>query len=106
MARDYPLTSADLRHLADRVAEILEVVDVEGDLPDNDWRWGLTVKVWNLDGDGDDVAGVVAPHGDGWLGFYPNDPHGYNYGTIFALGMLTGGFLAAVVYLIAGVTWG
>ncbi len=40
------------------------------------------------------------------MSFPPNDPHGYNHGTVFALGMLTGGFLAAVVYLIAGVTWG
>jgi hypothetical protein len=30
------------------------------------------VTVWNLDpGDDSDIAGVVAPHGDGWIGFYP-----------------------------------
>lgn len=72
MKRDYPLTSDDLRHLADKTDEILAVVAPEGgDLQDGDWRWGLSVTVWNLDGDDGDVAGVVAPHGDGWIGFYP-----------------------------------
>jgi hypothetical protein len=73
MKRDYPLTADDLRHVADRVDEILKVVDPEGDsiIPDGDWRWGLAVTIWNQGGDDHDVAGVVAPHGDGWLGFYP-----------------------------------
>ena len=73
MTRDFPLTSDDLRYLADRTDEILAVVSpVDGELPDNDWRWGLSVTVWNQDGDESDVAGVIAPCGDGWIGFYPN----------------------------------
>lgn len=72
MARDYPLTSDDLRYLADKTDEILAVVNPpDGELNDGDWRWGLIVTVHNQDGDEDDVAGVIAPHGDGWLGFYP-----------------------------------
>lgn len=70
--RDFPLTSSDLRHIADRVDEIIAAVGDETDLPDNDWRWGLSVTVWNQEGDRDDIAGVVAPYGDGWIGFYPN----------------------------------
>lgn len=73
MTRDYPLTSSDLRHIADKVDQVLAVVNPEdGDLPDGDWRWGLKVTIWNQDGDVTDVAGEVAPHGDGWIGFYPN----------------------------------
>ncbi len=73
MTRDYPLTSDELRHIADRIDEVLAVVAPEsGDLLDGDWRWGLTVKIWNQDGDDDDIAGVIAPYGDGWFGFYPN----------------------------------
>lgn len=72
MKRDYPLTASDLRHLADKVDEVLAVVDTEGgELEDGDWRWGLKVTVWNDGGDSDDVGGVIAPYGDGWLGFYP-----------------------------------
>jgi hypothetical protein len=72
MTRDFPLTPDDLRAQADRVEEILSVVNTaDGDLPENDWRWGLTVTVWNQDGDQEDVAGTIAPCGDGWLGFYP-----------------------------------
>ena len=71
MARDYPLTSGDLRHIADRVDEILAVVGPKAELADDDWRWGLQVTVWNQDGDEGNIAGVVAPYGDGWLGFYP-----------------------------------
>ena len=74
MRRDYPLTSDDLRHLADRVQDVVTAVGrpEDGDLKDGDWRWGLSVTIWNLDGDDSDVAGYVRPHGDGWLGFYPN----------------------------------
>ncbi|HIF05970.1 MAG TPA: hypothetical protein EYQ64_03185 [Gemmatimonadetes bacterium] len=72
MSRDYPLTSDDLRHLADRVEEVVSAVGgADGELEDGDWRWGLSVTIWNLDGDDTDVAGYVRPHGDGWLGFYP-----------------------------------
>lgn len=71
MKRDVPLTSDDLRHVADRVDEVLKVVGTDI-LPDGDWRWGLTVTVWNLDGDDEDIAGVIAPHSDGWIGFYPH----------------------------------
>ncbi|SDG22670.1 hypothetical protein [Microbacterium sp. 77mftsu3.1] len=72
MRRDYPLTSSDLRHIADKVDEVLAFVNPEdGELPDGDWRWGLRVTIWNQDGDIDDVAGELAPHGDGYLGFYP-----------------------------------
>lgn len=72
MKRDYPMTSSDLRYVADRVDEILAVVSPDdGDIPDGDWRWGLSVTVWNQDGDDHDIAGTVAPHGDGWMGFYP-----------------------------------
>lgn len=74
MTRDYPLTSDDLRYLADRTDEILAVVSPEdGELKDGDWRWGLSVTVWNQDGDDGDVGGTVAPHGDGWIGFYPKE---------------------------------
>ncbi|MEV8023365.1 hypothetical protein [Microbacterium sp. NPDC080220] len=73
MSRDYPLTSSDLRHIADKVDEVLAVVNPEdGELPDGDWRWGLKVTIWNQDGGDDDIAGEIAPYGDGWLGFYPN----------------------------------
>ncbi len=73
MTRDYPLTSSDLRHIADKVDEVLAVVGPEGGgLPDGDWRWGLKVTIWNQDGGIEDVAGEIAAHGDGYLGFYPN----------------------------------
>lgn len=71
MKRDYPLTAEDIRHIADRVDEVLAVVGPDGELTDDDWRWGLTVTIWNQDGDQGDVAGVLAPHGDGYFGFYP-----------------------------------
>ncbi|MEV8269129.1 hypothetical protein AB0P19_02205 [Microbacterium oleivorans] len=73
MSRDVPLTSSDLRHIADKVDEILTAVNPDDEeLSTGDWRWGLKVIIWNDGGDIDDVAGEVAPHGDGWLGFYPN----------------------------------
>lgn len=72
MSRGYPLTVSDIRYIADRVEEVLGAIDVEGGvLPDDDWRWGISVTIWNEGGDMDDIAGIVAPHGDGYLGFYP-----------------------------------
>lgn len=35
----------------------------------------------------------------------PNDPHGYIHGTVFAAGMLFGGFLAIATFLIGSVAW-
>lgn len=67
MTRDVPFTSGDLRDTADRVDEVLAVVGGD-DIPDKDWRWGLTVDIFD---DGGDVVGQLRPHGDGWIGFYP-----------------------------------
>lgn len=67
MTRDVPFTSSDLREAADRIDEVLTVVGGE-DLPDNDWRWGLTVDIFD---DASEVVGQLRPHGDGWIGFYP-----------------------------------
>lgn len=67
MNREVPFTSSDLRDVADTLDEITS--DIGGDeIPDGDWRWGLTVDVFD---DADGVVGQVRPHSDGWLGFYP-----------------------------------
>ncbi len=71
MEWNYPLTPRDLRYLADRVEEIMDHIGRVSDLPYDDWRWGLSVKVWTPDSSVDTPAGVVAPHPDGWIGFYP-----------------------------------
>ena len=70
-ARSWPYTPEDLRSLADKVDEILAGLNPTGeDLTDGDWRWGVTVDVFD---DGDSPAGQVRPYGDGWLGFYPRE---------------------------------
>lgn len=67
MTRDVPFTSSDLRDAADAVDKI--TADIGGDdIADGDWRWGLTVDIFD---DAGDAIGQVRPHGDGWLGFYP-----------------------------------
>lgn len=67
MNRIIPFTSSDLREAADRIDEVLAVVGID-ELPDADWRWGLTVDIFD---EGGDVIGQLRPHGDGWIGFYP-----------------------------------
>lgn len=67
MTRDYPYTADDLRYIADKVEDITDAIG-GGDLTEGDWRWGLSVDVFD---DGDEIAGQVRPHGDGWIGFYP-----------------------------------
>lgn len=72
MKRTWPYLPDDLRYIADRVEKVLgDVAPGGGDLEDGDWRWGLSVTIWNPDGDEDDIAGTILPYGDGWLGFYP-----------------------------------
>ena len=66
--RDIPYTSNDLRDIANRIDEIVGALG-GGDIDDGSWIWGLSVDV--TDDDGYSV-GLVRPHGDGWLGFYPN----------------------------------
>lgn len=65
--RKIPLISDELRTIADRIDEVMNVVGGT-DLPDDDWRWGLTVKIADEAGE---VVGEIRPYGDGWLGFYP-----------------------------------
>lgn len=72
MLRSWPYMPEDLRALAERVDEILFTIAPDNDLPDGDWRWGVSVEVV-LD---DLVAGHVRPHGDGYLGFYPLEVSG------------------------------
>ena len=67
MLRRWPYMPEDLKALAERVDEIISTIAPDNDLPDDDWRWGVSVEVI-LD---DLVAGHVRPHGDGYLGFYP-----------------------------------
>lgn len=63
-----PFSSGDLRYIADQIDEVLNDLKVFEDLPEDDWRWGISVKIrdemaWDL--------GEIRPHVDGWLGFYP-----------------------------------
>lgn len=67
MARYLPYTSDDLRYIADQVDKITETIGTD-DLTDGDWRWGLTVDIYDDDGE---TAGQMSFHGDGWIGFYP-----------------------------------
>ena len=62
-----PFTPDDLRYLADTIDKVFEGVGGE-DLELVDWRWGLRVEITD---DTDTRVGEVRPHGDGWLGFYP-----------------------------------
>ena len=68
-SRAYPMSSSDLREIADRVDEVLTVLGGE-DLADGDWRWGLTVDIPD---DAGQIVGQLKPHGDGWIGFYPKE---------------------------------
>jgi hypothetical protein len=70
MNRSWPYTPDELRTLADKVEEVLNTLDPKGDIPDGDWRWGVTVDILDEHGD---PAGTVKPYGDGWLGFYPRE---------------------------------
>lgn len=66
MTRDYPYTADDLRRIADQVEQITTAIgDPEGV---GDWRWGVTVDVF--DEDGVTPLGQMRIH-DEWLGFYP-----------------------------------
>lgn len=68
--REVPYSSSDLRDIADRVDKIVTALNPGDDfLPEGDWRWGLTVEVF--DPDFDTSVGQVKAHGDGWLAFYP-----------------------------------
>lgn len=63
-----PLTSDDLRRIADRFDEIVNDLPEHTEaLPDDHWMWGLKVDVFE---EGYKV-GEVRPYHDGWLGFYP-----------------------------------
>lgn len=64
--REIPYTSDDLRYIADQMDAVLEVVGE--DLTDDDWRWGLSVDIFDNAGC---LVGQVKPYPDGWLGFYP-----------------------------------
>ena len=70
MERSWPYTAEDLRSIADRVDTVMTALDPQADLPDGDWRWGVTVDIFD---DSGDLAGHVKPYGDGWLGFYPGE---------------------------------
>lgn len=65
----FPHTSLDLQRIAGQLDDInMTIGDVEN-IPDDDWRWGLSVTIYD---DSGHIAGHVKPHGDGWLGFYPS----------------------------------
>lgn len=70
--RTIPYTSDDLRAIADRLGEITAAIGGEEILADDDWRWGLTVEVYDPEVP-ETVVGYVKPHPDGWLGFYPTE---------------------------------
>lgn len=65
--RTFPLSAEELRGIADRVEKILTALGGE-DLPDDDWRWGVSVEVLDEYGD---VVGYIKPCRDGYLGFHP-----------------------------------
>lgn len=66
--RTYPYTSDDLRYLAAKIDVVLEAVGTHDLETVDDWRWGLTVTIFD---DGGIPVGEIRPYGDGWLGFYP-----------------------------------
>lgn len=68
--RFVPLTSDDLRQIAERYDQITSALSVDPfeEIPEGDWMWGLSVTIWDEHGY---VLGHVKPHGDGWFGFYP-----------------------------------
>ena len=73
--RTIPYTSSDLRGIADKIDEIISVLEPEdGFLEDGDWRWGVGVAV--QDPESDTIVGEIRPHGDGWLAFYPKEATG------------------------------
>lgn len=62
-----PVGSDILRAAADRMDEVLAVIMPDSDyLPDDDWRWGVQVKVSVEDAH----IGVIRPHEDGFFGMY------------------------------------
>lgn len=69
--RTIPYTSDDLRAIADKLDEIITAIGDRDILTDGDWRWGLSVEVF--DADLAQTAGHIKPHPDGWLGFYPTE---------------------------------
>lgn len=69
MTRDIPYTSDDLRYIAEQIENVTDDLP-KTDLEDGDWRWGLTVEIFD---DGGDTVGQLRPHGDGWIGFYPKE---------------------------------
>lgn len=66
--RNIPYTADDLRYTADQIDIIMAALGTD-DLEDGDWRWGLSVDVFD---DDNKVTGQIRPNGDGWLGYYPN----------------------------------
>lgn len=65
--RGVPLSAEELRGIADHVEEILTALGGE-DLPDDDWRWGVSVEVRDEHGY---VVGYIKPCNFGYLGFHP-----------------------------------
>lgn len=71
--RSIPYTSSDLRRIADQMDEVIAVLGGVDLLTDSDWRWGLTVDIFDEFGT---RMGQIKPYGDGWLGFYPSEVNG------------------------------
>lgn len=70
--RTIPYTSDDLRGIADKIDEIIKVLETDDAyLGPGDWRWGVTIEVEDPEWSG--VVGEIRPHGDGWLAFYPKE---------------------------------
>ena len=65
--RSIPWTPEDLRTVADLMEKVTDAVGGD-EFEEDDWRWGLEVVIRD---DFGDTLGKMAPHGDGWLGFYP-----------------------------------
>lgn len=65
--RNIPLTPHDIRDIAIQMEEIEAVIGCS-EIPDDDWRWGLSVEIRD---DADTIVGHVKTHPDGWFGFYP-----------------------------------
>lgn len=64
--RTIPMDSETLRNIATQLDTISDAIGCDFD--DNDWRWGISVNIFD---DMGNTIGQVRPHGDGWLGFFP-----------------------------------
>lgn len=66
--REIPYTSDDLRYIADQIDKVSDDIGNVADIPDGDWRWGLTVEMTD---DGGETVGHLRAYGDGWIGYFP-----------------------------------